>query len=126
MSNETYYSDSEFKEERIDALITFIIEGVLTLIVCVFGLIGNWLSATILTLPGWKSSITCILLGLTLTDSVILIVVLLGNVLPHLLQSLSMGSQFLTEVYPFMVPYLYFIGSAGKSIILLNSQFIMF
>jgi len=51
----------------------FLIEGIGILIVAVLGTVGNLLSAWILSRRKMKSSINCILLGLALTDTLLIL-----------------------------------------------------
>ncbi|CAL8143759.1 unnamed protein product [Orchesella dallaii] len=99
------------------ALFQFIVNGLGISIVAVLGIFGNILSAVVLSRPQMKSSVTCLLLGLTFCDTLLISVSILVFSMPFL--NLYVHSPFLWKYenvyFRLWVPYLYPISITAQT-----------
>jgi len=117
---ELYMLDLE--AEAYDAVFEFWVPGVLLTGVALAGLVGNCLSIIILSRPAMSSSITVLLLGLTSTDSLLILTSVLMFGLPAIHQHHSVHMELNTEdsppvfsyymesVFPYITPIVYPLG----------------
>jgi len=112
-------SSDENGEEKYEYNETFefIIVGLGITIVSILGIIGNILSACVLSRSQMKSSVSCLLLGLTFADTILIITSLLLFGLPVLLTVNSSGLEmnfYMKTIYPLLGPYIYAVAVTSK------------
>ncbi|XP_035705474.1 FMRFamide receptor isoform X2 [Folsomia candida] len=90
-------------------LFRFIVLGIGISVVAILGIIGNGLSAVVLSRPQMKSSVTCLLLGLTFCDTLLISISIFVYSMPYM--SIYIKSPFLLQYYylyyPIVAPWLY-------------------
>jgi hypothetical protein len=80
------------------------------------GIIGNGLSAVVLSRPQMRSSVTCLLLGLTFCDTLLIFI----SIFTYSMQFMPpyINTEFLRKYsliyWPLLAPYLYPISTTGK------------
>jgi len=80
----------------------YIVCGFLQMFVCVIGIIGNSISALVLTQPEMKSSVNVMLLGLALADNLYLLSRVFFNGLVVCLQFFDLSYQYENLFEPFI------------------------
>jgi len=78
------------------------------------GIIGNILSAVVLSRPQMRSSVTCLLLGLAFCDSLLIVFSTLIFGLPAMSDFTGALKTYRHVFYPLWVPYFYPISTTGK------------
>lgn len=92
----------------------FIVNGIGIMIVAILGIIGNILSAIVLSRPQMRSSVTCLLIGLTFCDSLLIFISILIFGLPSMSDFTGTLRNYRLVYYPLWVPYLFPISITGK------------
>lgn len=96
-------------------LYSFIIAGILTGIICIIGLIGNFFSTVVLIKSQLSVSVNLLLLGLTFCDTLVIIYSFLTFVIPPWLGFFSIGFWYLRDAFPLMGPFLLPLGHFGNT-----------
>lgn len=95
--------------------IPFLPLGLAIIIVTVFGIVGNVISAIVLSRKRFRSSYSILTLGLTFVDTIYLITKLLRYGVASALAYHGSGTTYLNVVLPIAGPYLRAITFTGKS-----------
>lgn len=93
----------------------FIIKGLCIITIASLGIIGNGLSAVVLSRPQMKSSVTCLLLALTFCDSLLIFISTLIFGLPAVSDFTGKLKTYRHVYYPNLVPYLYPISITAQT-----------
>jgi len=93
---------------------SFILLGFATTVICVLGIFGNALSALVLLKSQFKSSVNFMLLGLTLSDSIVILYSLTSFAFPNIFGYFDIGRNYNYYFYPLISPYLFPIGFIGE------------
>jgi len=80
----------------------YVVFGFLQIGVCVFGILGNIISAVVLTQPEMKSSVNVLLLGLALADIMYLLSRVFFNGLVVCFQFYDLADQYENSYEPFI------------------------
>ncbi|CAG7824937.1 unnamed protein product [Allacma fusca] len=96
-------------------LFEFIINGFGITIVAILGIIGNILSAVVLSRPQMRSSVTCLLLGLAFCDSLLVFTSALIFGLFSLSDFMGTLTTYRLVYHPLLVPYLYPISISAQT-----------
>ena len=96
------------------SLFHFLVMGVGAGLVSVMGIIGNTLSAIVLSRPKMKSSLNCLLLGLTFCDMLLILNTLIIFSIATILEYFGVGQSY-GYFNTLLTPYLYSLGMTGKS-----------
>ena len=95
-------------------LATFILLGFTTTVICVLGISRNALSALVLLKSQFKSSVNFLLLGLTLSDTIVILYSLSSFALPNIFGYFDIARTYNYYLYPLISPYIFPIGFIGK------------
>ena len=112
-SNDIFVLTSTMEEYK---LFEFIIEGLGITIVSVLGIFGNILSACVLSRTQMKSSVSCLLLGLTFADTLLITSSILIFGLPVLFEYSGWNSLHYIHLYYTFGPFIFGIAVTGKLI----------
>jgi len=92
----------------------YTVRGFLQIIISVFGIIGNSISAVVLTRPGMSSAINVTLLGLALADNIYLVSRALLDSLLTCLQYFNLHYSYQHLFHPFIASPGIFWNTVGK------------
>ncbi len=115
--------------EEYSFLFEFIIVGIGITIVSCLGILGNILSACVLSRSQMKSSVTTLLLGLTVADTILIFTSLLLFGLPALFNFFAMPETtpnfYMKVIFPSCGPYVYAVAVTGKDFVLIFRNLFM-
>ncbi|XP_021965474.2 FMRFamide receptor-like [Folsomia candida] len=97
-------TNDTFDEAMVKNSVEFLPLGLALWIVCLFGLVGNLLSAMVLRRPKMKSTYSILTLGLTFCDMVYLLMKLLRYGLLSLFAYYGMTNSYTEVIYPICGP----------------------
>jgi len=95
-------------------LYDFLLLGLATIVVCFLGVFGNALSALVLIKSQFRSSVNFLLLGLTLSDTIVIIYSFATFALPSTFGYFNFGKYYNYNFFPLISPYFFPIASIGK------------
>lgn len=104
------------RKEGYSPLFEFIVVGIGITVVTVIGIIGNIISACVLSRNAMRSPMNCLLLGLTLSDSIVIFCALFIFGLPAIctyIESLQ-ENYYMNTMYRSWGPSLYAMAVTGK------------
>lgn len=116
-SSSTHVVNSEC-ELYSDTLFVFLVSGIGTTFICLFGVFGNILSAIVLSRPSMRSSVNIILFALSIYDLIFVIISLLFYGLSGILQYFCIFMSYNNYFLPIVAPRLFPFISIGKRDIL--------
>jgi hypothetical protein len=106
-------------QKHLNMAFLFIVNGLGITVVAILGVIGNILSAVVLSRPQMRSSVTCLLIGLTFCDSLLVFLSILIFGLPAISDFTGTLKTYRHVFYPLWVPYFYPISITGKRLYLI-------
>lgn len=107
-SDETYgiLDDTENPSSDAEPLLEFLFHGVGLLLICIFGIPANVLSIIVLQHPRLKSSLNTLLLGLTISDTVVISTSFFVFSLSELLKLAGVFSWYVDVGRQLLLPWL--------------------
>ncbi|XP_059054666.1 FMRFamide receptor-like [Achroia grisella] len=107
--------DSDLGVEESDKLVRFVVHGVLLNAIGAGGLLGNGLSALVLSRPQMRSSVNCLLVGLAACDTVLILTSILLFGLTAIYPYTGRLRYYYYHVCPHITPYAYPIANAAQT-----------
>ncbi|XP_013187988.2 FMRFamide receptor [Amyelois transitella] len=101
--------------EPADTLVRFVVHGVLLNAIGAGGLLGNALSALVLSRPQMRSSVNCLLVGLAACDTVLILTSVLLFGLTAVYPYTGHLRYYYYHVCPHITPYAYPIANAAQT-----------
>lgn len=98
------FGSDEAGELDISALFRFYVEGIGILVITLLGITANCISAWILSRKKMRTSINCLLLGLTTADSIFISMDIVILAIPTILSHYGAKAPFLVILTPFLYP----------------------
>ncbi|XP_013773577.1 FMRFamide receptor-like [Limulus polyphemus] len=115
VSNWVENEDINTEEIGFESLFHFIVIGVLSTTVSLFGIVGNVISLIILSHKQMRTSINCCLQGLATFDTAVLVTAMLMLCLPTIGSKVSMLSSYTNIIFPVIVPVVYPLGLMAQT-----------
>ncbi|XP_022256354.1 FMRFamide receptor-like [Limulus polyphemus] len=103
------------KETGFEPIFHFIVTGVLSTTVSLFGIVGNIISLLILSQRQMRTSINCCLQGLATFDTAVLVTAMLMLCLPTIGSKVSTLSSYTNTIFPVIVPVVYPLGLMAQT-----------
>lgn len=107
--------DSDLGVQPSDRLVRFVVHGVLLNAFGAGGLLGNALSALVLSRPQMRSSVNCLLVGLAACDTVLILTSILLFGLTAIYPYTGRLRYYYYHVCPHITPYAYPIANAAQT-----------
>ncbi|KAM3955038.1 FMRFamide receptor [Aphomia sociella] len=107
--------ESDIGIEESDKLVRFVVHGVLLNAIGAGGLLGNGLSALVLSRPQMRSSVNCLLMGLAACDTVLIVTSVLLFGLTAIYPYTGRLRYYYYHVSPHITPYAYPIANAAQT-----------
>ncbi|XP_052751320.1 FMRFamide receptor-like [Galleria mellonella] len=107
--------ESDLGVEESDKLVRFVVHGVLLNAIGAGGLLGNGLSALVLSRPQMRSSVNCLLVGLAACDTVLILTSILLFGLTAIYPYTGRLRYYYYHVCPHITPYAYPIANAAQT-----------
>lgn len=107
-------------------LYDFLLLGLATSIISILGVFGNALSALVLIRSQFRSSVNFLLLGLTFSDTIVILYTFATFALPAVFGYFNFARIYNYEFFPLISPYFFPIASIGKRKVKLSLLFLPF